>query len=310
MAAIFDKYHRDGPSVRQFPPADRAWLHELNRPDIDAVVFYLPPDDSVMGWDAPLERRRLDARGIPSLVIRDDVDDPGMPARWHEPLAAFVRRRGRDRVTEKQLACTARAAAFQKTWFADLRRSVFEERRPYAIVQADVPFELFQLHRDPAVSNQWWAALIAAKQMAPAYLDAMEARGYHDGLCRYCSLGLACTLASDRLPGPWGGLPRPALICARLTCDCIQRVFTTWADAFGTEFVPLDNPGATLLPPRWWELSRSRWRELIEPHRLAFAVADFNALIGVLERVSGQRFDLDGPPGADAQGQYAGRDLR
>ena len=26
VTAIFDKYYRDGPSVRQFPPADRAWL--------------------------------------------------------------------------------------------------------------------------------------------------------------------------------------------------------------------------------------------------------------------------------------------
>ena len=193
----------------------------------------------------------------------------------------------------KELQCTARAAAFQKTWFAELRRAVFDERQPYAVAQADVPFELFQLLDVPAVSNQWWAALIAAKQMAPAYLDAMEERGYHDGLCRYCSLGLAATLNRDRLPGPWGGLPRPALVCARLTCDCVQRVFATWAEAFGTEFVALDNPGATLLPPRWWELSRSRWRELFEPHRLAFAVADLQALIAALERISGRTFDVD-----------------
>jgi hypothetical protein len=194
---------------------------------------------------------------------------------------------------EKQLACTARATAFQKAWFADLRRAVFDERRPYAIVQADVPFEPFQLLGIPAVSNQWWAALIAAKQMASGYLDAMEERGYHDGLCRYCSLGLACTLDGDRRPGPWGGLPRPAVICARLTCDCIQRVFDTWADALGAEFIPLDNPGATLLPPRWWELSRTRWRELVEPDRLAFAVADLRALVGALERISDRTFDLD-----------------
>ncbi len=238
---------------------------------------------------------------------------PAMPERWHEPIAAFVQPRGPralTAMTEKQLACTAAAAAFQKAWFADLRRAVFDERRPYAIVQADVPFELFQLLGIPAVSNQWWAALIAAKQMAPAYLDAMEERGYHDGLCRYCSLGLACTLAGDRLPGPWGGLPRPALICARLTCDCIQRVFATWAEALGTEFVPLDNPGATLLPPRWWELSRSRWRELFEPHRLAFTVADLKALIGALERISGRRIRSRRAPGADARGEHAGRDLR
>ena len=135
--------------------------------------------------------------------------------------------------------------------------------------------------------------VVAAKQMAPAYLDAMDQRGYHDGLCRYCSLGLASTLHADRLPGPWGGLPRPALVCARLTCDCIQRVFAAWAEAFGSEFVALDNPGATHLPPRWWELGRSRWRELFEPHRIAFTVADLKALIGVLERISGRTFDVD-----------------
>ena len=90
VAAIFDKYYRDGPSVRQFPAAARAWLHDLL--DIDGVVFYLPPDDSVMGWDYPVEQSRLDALGIPSLVIRDDVDDPVMPSRWHEPIRAFVQR--------------------------------------------------------------------------------------------------------------------------------------------------------------------------------------------------------------------------
>ena len=48
---------------------------------------------------------------------------------------------------------------------------MFERQQPYALVQADVPFELFQVMGIPAVSNQWWAALIAAKQQAPAYLD-------------------------------------------------------------------------------------------------------------------------------------------
>jgi benzoyl-CoA reductase/2-hydroxyglutaryl-CoA dehydratase subunit BcrC/BadD/HgdB len=95
VAAIFDKYYRDGPSVRQFAPSDHAWLHGMPAADIDGVVFYLPPDDSVMGWDYPTERRRLDALGIPSLVIRDEVDDPGMATRWGEAIAAFVGRAGR-----------------------------------------------------------------------------------------------------------------------------------------------------------------------------------------------------------------------
>ena len=49
-------------------------------------------------------------------------------------------------MAEKQLDSTVAAAAFQKEWFADLRRRVFDQRQPYALLQADVPFELFELY--------------------------------------------------------------------------------------------------------------------------------------------------------------------
>jgi benzoyl-CoA reductase subunit B len=160
-------------------------------------------------------------------------------------------------------------------------------------VQADVPFEPFDLLGVPAVSNQWWAALVAAKRQAPAYLDAMSADGYHRGLCRYCSLGYASTRYRDWSAPPWGGLPTPRLLCARLTCDCIGRVFALWAEAFGTEFLEIDNPGASELPPRWWELARHEWRRLVEPHRLAFAVAALERLVARLEEISGRALDSD-----------------
>src|SRR6202451_2286443 len=91
----------------------------------------------------------------------------------------------------------------------------------------------------------------------------------------------------------WGALPKPALLSARLTCDCIQRVFEIWAAKLGAPFVPLDAPGASELPPRWWELSRYRWNELFESHRLDFMVAQFHSLIATLERITGSPFDID-----------------
>jgi benzoyl-CoA reductase subunit B len=194
-------------------------------------------------------------------------------------------------MAEKQLEATTAAASFQKQWFGDLRRRVFDERAPYALVQADVPFELFDLVDVPAVSNQWWAAIVAAKRKAPAFLDAMAADGLHDGLCRYCSLGYASTRYRGVEEPPWGGLPPPRLLCARLTCDCIHRVFSLWAEAFGAELFEIDHPGAGELPPRWWELGRRRWRELVEPHRLAFVVAALEALVERLEGISGRRLD-------------------
>ncbi len=193
----------------------------------------------------------------------------------------------------KQLECTLAAGEYQKSWFAQLRKDVFEKQRPYAIVQADMPFELFQVMDVPVVSNQWWAAIISAKRLSGYYLDILNSMGFHDGLCRYCSLAAAATLAKDSERAPWGGLPKPALLAARLTCDCLQRVFALWGEAFGSECVFLDNPGATELPPRWWELSRRRWRELFEEHRLKFTVKQFQNLIKALERVSGRQFQID-----------------
>jgi benzoyl-CoA reductase/2-hydroxyglutaryl-CoA dehydratase subunit BcrC/BadD/HgdB len=194
-------------------------------------------------------------------------------------------------MAEKQLECTVRAAAHQKAWFAQLREDVFEKQKPYAIVQADMPLELFHAMDIPVVSNQWWAAMVSAKRLAPYYLDGLNAMGYHDGLCRYCSLSFASTVAGDPAQAPWGGLPKPALLSARLTCDCIQRVFETWAAHFGAPFIPLDAPGASELPPRWWELSRYHWNELFESHRLDFMVAQFHALLAALERITGRAFD-------------------
>jgi benzoyl-CoA reductase subunit B len=194
---------------------------------------------------------------------------------------------------EKQLQSTVRAAEHQKAWFAQLREDVFEKQKPYAIVQADMPLELFHAMDVSVVSNQWWAAMVAAKRLAPYYLDGLNAMGYHDGLCRYCSLSLASTIAGDPARAPWGGLPKPALLSARLTCDCIQRVFETWAAKLDAPFVPLDAPGASELPPRWWELSRYRWNELFEGHRLDFMVAQFHSLIRTLERITGNNFDLE-----------------
>jgi benzoyl-CoA reductase subunit B len=196
-------------------------------------------------------------------------------------------------MSEKQLQSTVAAAAHQKEWFSDLRTSVFEKGRPYALVQADMPLELFHVMDVPVVVNQWWAAIVAAKRAAPFYLDQMNARGFHKDLCRYCSVSLATTLSSDRSQAPWGGLPKPSLIAARLTCDCIQRVFSELARHVGSEFVTLDVPGATDLPPRWWELSRHRWNELFEENRLRFMVSRFNVLIKTLERFSPHPFDPD-----------------
>jgi benzoyl-CoA reductase/2-hydroxyglutaryl-CoA dehydratase subunit BcrC/BadD/HgdB len=196
-------------------------------------------------------------------------------------------------MADKQLQSTVAAAEGQKAWFSALRQRVFENRAPYAIAQADMPLELFQIMGVPMVSNQWWAAVVSAKQLAPYYLDRLNEAGYHEGLCRYCSLSMASTALGDPARAPWGGLPKPALLAARLTCDCVQQVFENWARHFGADLVLLDAPAATELPPRWWDLSRHRWRDLYEEHRLQFMRRQFERLLDTLARISRKYFDME-----------------
>ena len=65
-------------------------------------------------------------------------------------------------MAERQLACTTAAADHQKAWFADLRRDVFEHRRPYAIVQADMPLELFEVMQVPVDEIKRFALVLFA----------------------------------------------------------------------------------------------------------------------------------------------------
>ena len=195
------------------------------------------------------------------------------------------------RRSRKDLRCTAAASAHQKAFIGDLKRRVFENGEPFVVAQADTPHEIFHAMDIPLVTNQWWSAYISAKQMSGRYFDALSRAGFPENTCRYCSLGLACTLADDPATAPWGGLPKPALLVARLTCDCIQRVFEAWARALDTEFFALEAPAWQAKNPRWFEDSREHWETVYEPGRIELLVAEMEQLIGLLEARTQRRFD-------------------
>ncbi len=90
MRAIFEKYYLDTPSPRLFPfeIAD-GWFQQASADEIDGVVFYLPPEDCVAGWDYPRRRRSLDARGIPHLLVREDA--VSISDESHTRIETFVR---------------------------------------------------------------------------------------------------------------------------------------------------------------------------------------------------------------------------
>lgn len=193
--------------------------------------------------------------------------------------------------SRKTLACTAEASAFQKQFVQELKRRVVEEGEPFAIVQADTPHEIFHAMDIPIITNQWWSAYISAKQLSAQYFDAMVDAGYPANSCKYCSLGFACTLANDPATAPWGGLPPPTVLVARLTCDCIQHVFAQWAKAMGTEFFPMEAPAWEHKDPKWFDRSFSEWEDVYQPDRIALMVSEMRDLIDLLERRTGRKFD-------------------
>lgn len=195
--------------------------------------------------------------------------------------------------SRKDLECTAAATSYQKAFAADLRRRVVEQGEPFVVAQADTPHEIFHVMDIPVIANQWWSAYIAAKQLSRQYFATMSEFGFPENTCRYCSLGLACTLANDPASAPWGGLPRPTALVARLTCDCIQRVFAHWAEALDTEFIALEAPAWRHKDPAWYEHSRGDWERVYEPERIGFLAEEMRQLIAFLEQRTGRRFEAE-----------------
>jgi benzoyl-CoA reductase subunit B len=195
--------------------------------------------------------------------------------------------------SRKDLQCTAEALAHQRQYAADLKRRVVEQGEPFVVAQADTPHELFHAMDIALITNQWWSAYISAKQLSGPYFKVLQEHGYPGNGCRYCSLGLACTLANDPASAPWGGLPKPAALVARLTCDCIQQVFSQWAAALDTEFFALEAPAWTHKDAAWFEKSNERWEEVFQPERIELLVHEMRALIAMLETKTNRRFNED-----------------
>jgi benzoyl-CoA reductase/2-hydroxyglutaryl-CoA dehydratase subunit BcrC/BadD/HgdB len=85
VRAIFEKYYFDAPSPRVFPSeAADAWFLR-KAAEVDGVIFYLPGEDDVFGWDYPRLCEFLDDRAIPHLMLRDESSDE---------IGAFVERLG------------------------------------------------------------------------------------------------------------------------------------------------------------------------------------------------------------------------
>ncbi len=86
VTAVFEKYFYDEVSPRIHLSHDRsAWFQrEIERGHVDGVLFYVPLEDDVVGWDYPGQLAYLEGRSIPSVLVRENVREDVAP------LADFV----------------------------------------------------------------------------------------------------------------------------------------------------------------------------------------------------------------------------
>ena len=147
-------------------------------------------------------------------------------------------RRRHEELTQLQVTHSLRA--YQREWFARLRKDVFEPGRPYAIGGALVPHEIFEALDLPFITDVWYSGLVAARRQSAYYSNYLVSQGYHEGLSRYGALALAVLLDEDNPDKPWGGLSKPALVVT----GAGDRAADVLARVSGAVRVPLELPVA------------------------------------------------------------------
>ena len=186
----------------------------------------------------------------------------------------------------KKLKATKTVSVYQKEWFFAMKDRVEKEQCDFAILNADVPMEIFRAMDIPFVVNQWWAAICGAKRMTKKYFGLMRENGYRPDLNSYDAQALAESFDPDdhkvdadgNPMGPWGGLPKPTICITRLTGDAQNKIFGLLAENYGADLYTIENTQARITPLNWYELAPDRWEELYDTDRIDLAVEELKEL--------------------------------
>lgn len=196
-----------------------------------------------------------------------------------------------EREQPPRLDAVNRVRAVQREWIAATRESV-AAGGPFAICNGDEAEEIFLAMGIPVLAINYWNFLILAQGNGQHFTGILHQRGYPGR--HMFALGLASSLEPGK--APWGGLPKPSIICGSPRSESEMRVTELWARATGAHHFPMEfsfpAEHRDPVPADWWNWTADRWEELIDTPRLDFRVEQERQLIAFLETVTGRSFDV------------------
>jgi benzoyl-CoA reductase subunit B len=172
-----------------------------------------------------------------------------------------------------------------REWFEDLSRAAGEDRGgAYVFVMGSLG-ELLRAFDLPLVFPEINSLQTAVRKVAHEYLNEAEDLGYSPDICGYVKADVAAQRRNGELP--MGRIPKPAIAVLTNACNTYIKWGEIWERMYGMPAYVLDVPGS-----RADGLVTLRGHADFENDR-RYVAAQLRELIGVLERTTGRRFDVD-----------------
>ena len=172
-----------------------------------------------------------------------------------------------------------------REWFDGLTAHAEADRgAAYVFVMGSLG-ELIRTFELPLVFPEINSLQTAVRHQAHEYLNEAEDVGYSPDICGYVKADVATQRRGGRLP--MGRVPKPSIAVLTNACNTYIKWAEIWERMYHMPSYVLDIPGTREAGGQTWrgdgDFERDRH----------YVTAQLRELIGVLEGVTGRRFDID-----------------
>jgi benzoyl-CoA reductase subunit B len=179
----------------------------------------------------------------------------------------------------------AEGAHLFREWFDEIGEiAATGGQAAYVFVMGSMS-ELLRVFDLPMVFPEINSLQTAVRRVAHEFLNQAEDYGYSPDICGYVKADVAVQLRHGE--HPMGRIPPPALAVVTNACNTYIKWAEIWERMYGIPVFTLDVPGTRAAGLQTWPGHPD-----FENDR-AYVAAQIRELIGLCERVSGRKFDID-----------------